>query len=187
MVKVYTVEKDFPLDFLTDVERVDNVKSADVIIFSGYGDVTPSFYQSKKEGDTRNNYKLDVSERKLYKTIPSDKFLIGIGKGSQFLAVMNGAKINQKAKYYDDNHSTIPIVTFNGLYIEVYNKSYQFIDHQTLPESSDILASRGASPEIIHIYRQDCPRCVCINSHPELIPKATSSKYINELIHKLWL
>ena len=181
--------------FLTDIEIVDSITSAQVVIFCGGEDITPSFYKEKKQKTTINNYQRDLRERQLFRELRPDQFAIGIGRGAQFLSVMNGSKLIQNIA--DHQLDSTHLIIFNDqLILEITSQHHQCVDYKTIPDYCDLIALRNEIngepripmivPEVLYYHKDGNPRCFCIQGHPEIMPDSQVSKYLNNMIHSLW-
>ena len=89
------------------------VNRATLVVFTGGEDVTPSLYGEGKHTHTYSNFGRDMREAKAYKEfLASPK--VGICRGHQFLAVMNGCKLIQHADGHAGSHDAL-IETPSGL------------------------------------------------------------------------
>lgn len=87
-----------------NVQISDNYKDADLIIFTGGEDVSPSWYDEEKHPRTYSSFKRDLREVEVFNYAKKNKIkMLGICRGSQFLTVMNGGKLIQDV----NNHAFI--------------------------------------------------------------------------------
>lgn len=95
--KVYVVGTAYEyINWFPNSKRVKTMKSADVVVFTGGEDVTPSLYDEPASPHTCNNPARDVFEKKEYERATKLGLKkIGICRGSQFLCVMAGGKLVQ--------------------------------------------------------------------------------------------
>ena len=199
------------MNFIEDAERADNIKSADIVIFTGGEDVDPSLYGAKKHPRTYSNIERDIYEQKIFKSIPKGKLVIGICRGSQFLCVMNGGKLIQ---HVSDHalYGTHPITNRkDGLVLEITSTHHQMQYPYELDENKyDVIFSAAGisvnyegdklpltiehdmnaygEPEIVLYHVKGNPKCLAIQGHPEMMRMESPvvkwlNSYINELIH----
>ena len=83
-----------------------DLQKADVVVFTGGADVTPSFYGSEPHPTTYNDKFRDATEEKVFLG-SSHTLRIGICRGSQFLCVMNGGVLYQDVDNHCRPHSLI--------------------------------------------------------------------------------
>src|SRR5574344_1685246 len=89
--------------WIENVNLVDSPLKADIVFFTGGEDVSPSLYGEKAHRTTFANKKRDIVEMEVFNLIKdnSDILKLGVCRGSQFLTVMNGAKLVQNV----NNHA----------------------------------------------------------------------------------
>ena len=96
MKKVYVVgEAKHYASFITNIKLVDDITTADIVVFTGGEDVDPSLYNAEKHPKTYSNLARDLYEKEMFEKIKPHQLVIGICRGSQFLCVMNGGKLIQ--------------------------------------------------------------------------------------------
>lgn len=177
--------------FLDDYILVGKPEDANVIIFTGGEDVSPSLYKMRKHSKTSSNLERDKREKEIFENLDPERHLvIGICRGSQLCSVLNGGKLVQ--------HCTGHGLSFTH---EIHNDEFEFqitsTHHQmqypfNLDEGDyDLLyVSRPRSdryeglgglpiepilkhgePEIVLYHKPGLPRCLAIQGHPEMMPK----------------
>ena len=192
MKKAFVIGDSKCANFLSNISIVDNIEDAEVVIFTGGEDVTPSFYKEKKLAPTKNNYQRDLKERAIYRKLRSDQFLIGLGRGCQFLAVMNGAKLQQHVLL--NNNASHEIIFEDGLFLNILSNNHQIVINKTLPEHCHTIANtlrllNGVPvfiPEVFFFNNKETPKCFCIQGHPELTPDEPIAKHLDNIIQQLW-
>lgn len=91
-----------------------NADAANLIMFTGGADVTPSLYGETKLRHTANNPERDAAEVSLYHRLRADgkqRAFVGICRGGQFLNVMNGGKMWQHVEGHVKDHPVFDIAT----------------------------------------------------------------------------
>lgn len=192
------------VNFIENVQLTDKLEDAQLVVFTGGEDVTPQLYGCKKHRTTYSNLRRDQEEQAIFNRIdPNKQVCYGSCRGSQFLAVMNGGKLIQNVC----NHA---IGFTHG--ISDGNKIYQITSthHQMQypfdlnSEDYDILftshgvgsdfyegdgidsnAVLGREPEIVLYHKENLPKCLAVQGHPEMIPDSPVAKMINKLIKDL--
>lgn len=104
--KIYVVGGDVGYANWMQGELVDRMDKADLVVFTGGEDVTPSYYGEPAHPTTQNNPYRDNYELGAFVSATGKK-LIGICRGSQFLCVMAGGKLvqdQQPQSYYHMMH-----------------------------------------------------------------------------------
>lgn len=100
-LKVFVVgSASYYADFIKDRILVDDIKDADIVLFTGGEDVDPSLYNAKKLDSTYSNIDRDKEESKIFKKITKKQLAVGICRGSQFLCVQNGGKLMQDIRHH---------------------------------------------------------------------------------------
>lgn len=84
-------------------------EEADIIVFTGGSDVTPSLYGEPKLHKTTNNPERDAVETSLFHRLLNKpdaikRAFVGICRGGQFLNVMNGGKLWQHVEGHVQDH-----------------------------------------------------------------------------------
>ena len=180
---------------------VDDIKNANLVIFTGGEDVDPSLYYCKKHHSTYSNIDRDLFELKKYNEALSSKnkpLIIGICRGSQFLVVANGGKLIQNVSNHLGNHY---VSTIDGKKLVVSSTHHQMHYPYDLPSTSykmlawasekqskfyegDGIAEEKVIKESEILYFPDT-KCLCIQGHPEMCDKDSQFVvYVNKLIKK---
>lgn len=68
-------------NFLEGVSLVDNVEDAEVVLFTGGEDVTPSLYGCKKHPTTYSNPSRDKKEKEVFNQIKPNQVALGVCRG----------------------------------------------------------------------------------------------------------
>nr|DAT77601.1 MAG TPA: putative glutamine amidotransferase [Caudoviricetes sp.] len=192
-------------NFLENASLVNDIKEADVVLFTGGEDVDPSLYKCEKHPRTYSNLQRDLEEKKVFESvIPNKQVCLGICRGSQFLCVMNGGLLVQHC----DNHAIgythgitdgkvcYQITSTHHQMQYPYNlnrKDYNILFRSEECRSttyggenidSDYIRSYG-EPEIVYYHKDGLPKCLAVQGHPEMIPNSPVAKMINNLVKKL--
>ena len=190
-------------NFIENKKLVDNINDADIVLFTGGEDVDPSYYGCKKHPTTSYNTKRDKEEKEIFDKIPADKLVVGICRGSQFCCVMNGGLLVQHSTghgIYGTHEITNQIEVyhitsthhqmqypynldkndFTVLFTSLHNLSNRYEGDKINPE---YLRAYG-EPEIVLYHKQDKPRCLAIQGHPEYMGPCAVVTKINQLINK---
>ena len=205
LIKVYVVGGDnsYANLFLDKIKLVENVKDANVVLFTGGEDVHPEYYGENVGGFTRTNKKRDKIECDIFNNA-FGKLCLGICRGAQFLTVASGGELVQHVT----NHAiggTHKIHLLNeGVDIDITSTHHQMMwpfylpknDYSILAKSTfdlsttylngdneeRMLPNNFVEPEIMYYKKTNC---LCIQGHPEYMPKDSSAvKYINVLIRE---
>jgi len=208
MLKVYLANCDPEVvNFISDIEIVNKPAEAKLIVFGDGPQVSPSLYKDKKinSPEIKCNINRDRSDKAIYTKLRPDQITLGISRGACFLSVMNGAKIVQLCKRptiknfsYDvdlllsDKHFNLPVISdwiqsinlndcsnFKVLATSSTVEQYYDVDNQTLH-----FMLYNKDPEIVVFNRENFPVSICVQFHPEWMPKSYMSNLINKLIYK---
>lgn len=179
--------------FLKDYTLVDKLEEANLVIFTGGEDVTPSFYGIKKHSRTFCNTARDKEEKAIFNKIdPKKQVVVGICRGSQFCCVMNGGKLVQHCtghglatthEIYNPKTEMVYQITsthhqmqypFNLKKDEDYELLYVSQPRSNCYEglgeySYDPILSYG-EPEVVLYHTKENPVCLAIQGHPEIMP-----------------
>lgn len=191
--------------FIKNSTLVDDIKEANIVLFTGGEDVDPSLYGEKKCDKTYSYLPRDIEEKEIFNQITKKQLALGICRGSQFLCVMNGGKLVQHCTNHAihetheiTNGEMIYDITsthhqmqypynlnkedYNVLYISKQIRSYKFEGYGI---DSSLLFTKG-EPEIVIYHKIDKPLCLAIQGHPEYMRKdAPVVNMLNTLINKL--
>ena len=82
-MKIYVVGgADNYVSFIENVQLVDKLEDAQLVVFTGGEDVTPSLYGCKKHRTTRSNLDRDKREQDIFNKInPKKQVCLGICRG----------------------------------------------------------------------------------------------------------
>ena len=204
-MKIYVVGgADNYVNFIENVQLVDKLEDAQLVVFTGGEDVTPSLYGCRKHRTTYCNLKRDQAEQAIFNKIdPKKQVCLGICRGSQFLCVMNGGKLVQNVS----NHAigfTHGIT--DGLKIYQITSTHHQMQYpfNLEDEDYDILFTSygiesdfydgdginpntvyGREPEIVLYHKNGLPKCLAVQGHPEMIPDSPVAEMINNLVKDL--
>ena len=207
MKKVYVVgEAKHYADFIKDFTLVEDIKNADIVIFTGGEDVDPALYGEKKHFTTYSNIDRDMYEKKIFEEVEPNQLVVAICRGSQFVCVMNGGKLIQDCNEHAmfGTHSIIDNET--DVIYEITSTHHQMQYPFNLPQNyytlkaiahgnrsyyyagtgiNEVAILRYGEPEIVIYHVPNKPRCIAIQGHPEYMRKeAPVVTYLNDLINE---
>ena len=114
-----------------DLTIVDKVEDADLVIFIGGADVSPSLYNNKKHPRTYCNLHTDLEDQEDYrKALANNIPMFGICRGAQFLTVMNGGKLIQDVTSHGGMHGVLIEKDIKGRSIEEVDYAITSTHHQ---------------------------------------------------------
>ena len=124
---VYVIGGDYYFNRLfasAQAKKAENIMEADLVVFTGGADVTPSKYGQVDHPKTHYNLERDEREEAIFKTcvefgIP----MVGVCRGAQFLHVMNGGKLFQHVVGHAGCFH--PVITSEGEVFDVSSTHHQ--------------------------------------------------------------
>lgn len=182
-------------------ELVDNIEDADIVMFTGGEDVTPSLYNAQQHSTTYSNIQRDLEEKAVFEKVKPNQLCIGICRGSQFLCVMNGGKLIQNVS----NHAHFGTHTIIGMHradeweitsthhqmqypFNLKDSQYEilyFASRRSFYYEGDGITEPPVEPEIVLYKVEGKPKCLAIQGHPEMMrPEAPTLEMLNQLVDK---
>lgn len=179
-------------------EICDSVNEADLVVFTGGEDVSPSLY-----GDTRihqntwTNPERDVKEQHLFMFCLENKIpMAGICRGGQFLNVMSGGKMYQHVTEHTNSHHITDIRTGEVVYVSSTHhqmmrpgKKADVVAIANLKGQREYLEGEvfkieeSAVDYEVLFYKET--NALCFQPHPEMImPDSQMTKYFFGLIEE---
>lgn len=206
MKKVYVVgEAKHYADFINNIELVDNITNADIVVFTGGEDVDPSLYGAKKHLMTYSNLVRDLYEKKMFEKVTPKQLVVGVCRGSQFLCVMNGGKLAQHVTGHGIFHTHIiwnpqTMMSYDitsthhqmqypyNLDPKDYTVLYKAYGNMSKDYEGDDIEKAEywdkGEPEIVLYHKNNMPKCIAIQGHPEYMRKESPVvKMLNTLIN----
>ncbi len=195
-VKVYVVGGDTNYaKFIENHKIVDRLEDADIVLFTGGEDVSPELYGAKKDPTTYSNLARDKYEQSVFNSVDGERQLcVGICRGAQFLAVMNGSKLIQDVPGHaiTGTHTIRRYSPFIGSLpdeLEITSTHHQMLDERRITKRGRILyiSTIDNRPEIFAYenINDDRPSCLCIQGHPEIMPTNSNAVLLcNSLIYR---
>jgi GMP synthase-like glutamine amidotransferase len=170
--------------FIDGFEEVQNPEEADLIIFPGGADVSPSLYKEDPHPFTGFSDSTDKLHQSVFKEYVGKVPMLGICRGSQFLSVMNGASLVQHMKHpywhlmatYDGKILTVNSTHHQQIYLRNLNKqTYKLLGftpnkispiHENGNSEDYHFAATYREPEVVYFGQTNC---LCMQYHPELM------------------
>lgn len=189
--------------FIKNCELVKNMDDADIVLFTGGADIDSSCYGKKRHHSTYPDRRRDQEEIAAFRKVRKDQLAVGICRGHQLLAALNGGILVQDV----NNHcggGTHAITNGKEEY-QMTSIHHQMVYPYDMPkEDYDVLywsncvgtrwegdgvdpekIIENGEPEIMVFHKEGMPKCLGIQGHPERIPDSPVSDMINDLIDKL--
>ena len=188
--------------FIEDLELVDDMKDAQVVLFTGGEDINPELYGCKKHPSTWFNTKRDQFEVESFKKVASDQLCVGVCRGFQLFSAMYGGKLAQDVSghWCGRSHSitngkiTYEITSLHHQMVYPFNldqKDFEIlywaegISHYYEGDGIDPkFFSMFGEPEVALFHREGLPTCLGVQGHPEMMAGSPVAKMINDLIRQ---
>lgn len=207
LIKVYVVGGDnsYTRLFIDEIRIVKDIKDANVVLFTGGEDVHPGYYGEGVGQFTRASKKRDEMELSVFSEARRfGKLCLGICRGAQALTVFSGGELIQhvtnhaisgshKIHLINEDVDINITSTHHQMMWPFYlpKKDYSILAKSTLDLSTTylngdneerMLPNNFIEPEIVYYKKTNC---LCIQGHPEYMPKDSSAvRYINVLIRE---
>lgn len=179
--------------------RENNIKNADLVLFTGGEDVDPSLYKEQEHYTTGSNINRDIEEQKLFEeAVKLGKPIIGICRGSQFLCVMNGGKLVQHMNHPGSHE----ILTSDGHKLEATSTHHQMQYPFNLPKENYSILGWKEKQSPFHLGgdneemkpEKDCEivyypntKSLAIQMHPEFFKNDHPTvKYLRNLLDNVY-
>lgn len=178
-LKVYCVGSNHDFLWLKDDNFIrSGYNEADIVIFPGGSDWSPSFYGQKEGSRTYSHDLIDTYQaHKALRCINDKKFMIGICRGAQMLCVLAGGNLIQDvSNHAGRNHS---MHTYDGKILMTNSLHHQMMDVLSIPDQasyqmlawSDPISTRylNGHDEEICFYGTDIPYIGTMEIEPEIV------------------
>lgn len=200
-IKIYVVGGDINYaNWIANAELVDKPEDAKIVMFTGGEDVDPSLYGKEKHETTHSNIKRDLAEKEIFDSLNENQCVIGICRGSQLCCVLNGGLLVQNCSGHalwetheiSDGDKTTSITSTHHqmqypwtIPTEEYDVIFWAQPSLSSYYTGDGIRTVNYEPEIVLYHRENKPKCLAIQGHPEIMRKdAPVINILNELIQK---
>jgi carbamoylphosphate synthase small subunit len=158
---------------------VDDFMSADLFVFTGGADVTPSLYGDKQHQYTGNDPERDRIEEKLFTWAENHHTpMVGICRGGQFLNVMSGGRMYQHVEKHTRSHTITDLQTGETVYVSSTHHQMMMPSPKALLVATAALGgsrewydgnvfAKDVSKEDIEVVYYEHTKCLCFQPHPE--------------------
>lgn len=186
--RVYVVGGGFEyisLLYRLNFDGARGLEDADIVLFTGGEDVSPSLYGERTLSKTYCSPQRDTKEEEIYKlALEKEIPMVGICRGGQFLNVMNGGRLWQDVNNHGRSHKAyIHIPPFvldqpRELYVTSTHHQMMIPTDEALvlmvANESNIKTSAGkhvegatkTDPDVEAVF-YDGTNCLCFQPHPE--------------------
>lgn len=175
--KVFVVgDKIHVANWLADFILVDDIKSANIVLFTGGCDITPSLYGGYEQDDHTHNIDRDNFEIEMFQKVRKDQLCVGVCRGGQMLNVMCGGKMVQDCEGHKNTYHDIIRCFFNPFLskrLYVNSRHHQQMSPYNLPKKTYKILYKNDNnngilePEIVLFNCKNKPKCLCLQFHPE--------------------
>lgn len=101
-LKVFSVSGyEHDVNWIDNIEVVNKIENADIVVFPGGADVDPKLYDNKRLSGTYTSVYADERDLDAWNKMKPNQLAIGICRGAQLLTVLNGGMLIQDV----DNHA----------------------------------------------------------------------------------
>jgi putative glutamine amidotransferase len=178
--------------------KADSPELADLVIFTGGPDVDPQLYGEEPHESVQVSSDRDAYDLKMYARCMADGIpMLGVCRGAQFLAVMNGFKLYQDINLHHTSHDMYDCINKRII------KNVSSVHHQAViyepDKGMEILAHCanrattrhcnpkdtvfGYQPDVEAFFiRETC--CIGIQGHPEYRKHEEFSAWVCSVIEK---
>lgn len=160
-------------------ECVTDISNADIVVFTGGADVSPSYYGHKEHARTFSVPSRDEHEASIFqfcfgKGIP----MAGICRGGQFLNVMSGGEMYQDVSKHTMSHDIVDVETGETVYVSsTHHQMMKPSERGLLVATSrqggsrewweDGIFKRDVSTEDVEVVFYEHTKSLCFQPHPE--------------------
>ena len=162
----------------------DDLEHANLVVFTGGADVSPSIYGDVKHPTSFCDAFRDQKEAKVFKLAKELNIpMVGICRGGQFLNVMSGGRMYQDVSKHTSPHFLTDLDTGEEIYVSSTHHQMMMPSPDALLVASSNLggyrewydgavANRDISNQDIEVVYYDHTNCLCFQPHPEFFEEA---------------
>lgn len=130
--KIYVVDNNSDLSNWMQGNMVNDMAKADVVVFPGGQDISPSIYGDKVHPKTNAGHAIDKWHTAEFKKAHDlGKKMVGICRGAQLLCALSGGKLVQDQ---EDKYMAHPFLTYDGKDLVVNSLHHQAMYPWMMPE-----------------------------------------------------
>lgn len=155
--KVFVVGSSVNSAVWMNMQRVDCIAEADIVLFTGGEDINPAIYGEEVGRKTSFNDRRDQEEIKAYNTaLNLGKKMLGICRGGQLLTALNGGKLIQHVTGHHGNHDMTMCWRGNRDVFKMTSSHHQMFFPYNLPHDKfRILAYSTAKLSATYLNGED--------------------------------
>lgn len=185
--KIYVVGSNKKSGEWTNMQLVNSIEEADLVMFTGGEDINPALYGQNIGTHTHYNQNRDDAEVSAYKeAVELGKKMIGICRGGQLLTALNGGKLIQHVNGHGISHKMTLCWRGKNEVIEITSSHHQmFYPYDMEPGSFRIFGWSTEKNSTIYLDGDNNPvklpknfrepeivlytdtHSLCIQGHPE--------------------
>jgi GMP synthase-like glutamine amidotransferase len=176
--------------------RVSEMDGADLVVFTGGEDVTPSLYGDKAHAQTYNSTDRDAQETRLFKAALERHIpMVGICRGAQFLNVMSGGRMYQHVTGHLGDHDLVDQTTGDNILVSsTHHQMMMPSDKAIILAVANLegsrewydgqVAKRDISNTDYEVVYYPNTNALCFQPHPEFVARQYQGmrKYFTELV-----
>lgn len=150
--KVYVVGHDWcniTSFLLFEFTRTQDIKEADIVMFTGGEDINPSLYGDIKHPTTHFTDRDDY-EVAAFKAAPKDALLIGGCRGAQLLTALSGGKLFQHVLNHGGGTGGHDITSSDGHVMRITSCHHQMMNPYNLPEEDYELLAWSSKSSVLY-------------------------------------
>ena len=186
---------------ILDLELVDNIEEAEVVLFTGGEDINPDLYHCKKHESTYFSKRRDNFEIEMWKKIRPDQIAFGICRGAQLFCALFGGKLVQDVSnhcgcshFITNGSDRYEITSIHHQMLYPFDLDHSVYDILFWSESKRSRYYEGdqidkdkisCEPEIVLFHKEGLPIALGVQGHPEMIPNSEITKVINKILTDL--
>lgn len=171
--------------WIDNCELVRNIEDAQVVFFTGGGDVSPKYYGCVQHPATWPSTYRDIEEIEAFKKIRTNQIAYGTCRGLQLLAVVNGALLIQDVTNHaggshmiTNGEETYCVTSLHHQMVYPWNldpKDYDILFWSDRKRSKHYEGDKIDSqkvivePEVITFHKENMPFCFGVQGHPEMM------------------
>lgn len=188
-MKVYVVGTAYGYTrWIDNCELVNNIDEAEVVFFTGGGDIHPKFYGCDMHPATWPSVYRDVEEIKIFNRIRPNQVCYGTCRGIELQCIMNGGLLIQDVtNHAGSNHKitngqeTYTVTSLHHQMIYPWNldsKDYDILFWSERKRSTHYEGDKidpkkvVVEPEVVIFHREGKPFCFGVQGHPEMMSKS---------------
>jgi len=178
----------------------NNIKDADLIMFTGGADVSPELYHDATHRATGNDPHRDMQETRIFNQALELKIpMVGICRGGQFGNVMSGGRMYQHVSKHalGHGHELTDLETGETIYVSSTHHQMMMPSPKARIVATSALGGerewydgqvfkKDVSKEDIEVVYYEHTKCLCFQPHPEFnAPEYKRMRnYFGELVEK---